>query len=51
MRYKTKETLKVIGITAAVVALIVLSVWWTVGVWDECRETHSVMYCLRVISK
>lgn len=29
---------------------IAASAWWSLGIWDECREAgHSVMYCMRMV--
>lgn len=36
---------------AAVVLLIAFGVALQVSVWNECRETNSFLYCLRIISR
>jgi hypothetical protein len=34
---------------ALFIPLVVASVWWSFSVWSECRQTHSVLYCLRLV--
>lgn len=36
---------------ATVIAAIALAVWWEVSLWNECRETNSFWYCVRVLGK
>jgi hypothetical protein len=36
---------------AAIVALIGLAVAYEVAVWNECLDTNSVLYCMRVLAK
>ena len=43
--------MKEVGITAVVVSFIALAVWLEIGFWNECRETNSFWYCVRVLSK
>ena len=36
----------------AIIALLSISVYFTVSNWNECRDFgHSFMYCMQVISK
>ena len=37
-----------IGIFALMVVLVVL---WNVGVYRECRQDHSISYCVRLVSR
>ena len=30
--------------------VIVFVVWWEIGLWNECRETNSFWYCLRILN-
>lgn len=45
------NNLKIAGLAALMVGLVGLGIWYEVGVWNECRETNSWMYCMRVLSK
>lgn len=41
-----------IGLVGLLVILILAaSVAWEYSVWEECRQTNSFLYCLRVLSK
>jgi hypothetical protein len=40
-----KNVLPIVG-TALVVAL---AIWYEVSMWNECRETNSFFYCMRVL--
>lgn len=32
--------------------VVIGGIWWNVATYNECRESeHSVMYCLRMVSK
>lgn len=52
---KRKYTLKERLIGALYVGLpviaIALAIWWEYGLWNECRETNSFWYCMRVLGK
>lgn len=39
------------GIVIAIVVLIVGAIWWEWSIWQECRLTNSIGYCLRLISR
>jgi hypothetical protein len=42
-----KSALQLIGIAAAVVAVIVFVGWWEMFHWHECRMVgHSRLYCV-----
>ena len=30
--------------------IIVFGIWWEIGLWNECRETSSFWYCLRILN-
>jgi hypothetical protein len=32
-----------------ILALVGLAVWWEVATWQECRQTNSFFYCMRVL--
>ena len=32
-------------------ALVMLSICMAISVWNECRETNSVLYCIKLVSK
>lgn len=55
--FATRKEIKVLEKIAQSVAILLCvtlfigAIAWQVGVWRECRETNSVMYCLRIISK
>lgn len=36
---------------ASTIVLIVVGLWatWNFMLWDECRETNSFTYCVRII--
>ena len=38
-------------LAAAILAALVAGVWMGLLVWDECRLTNSVLYCLRVVMR
>jgi hypothetical protein len=46
-----KETIISITWLVVIVAIISLSVWWNLQVFEECRQTNSFGYCLRLITK
>lgn len=50
-RSRSNDTLTILGAVTALVAVVVLVIWWNVSVWTECRQTNSWMYCVRVLSK
>jgi hypothetical protein len=43
--------LKVIGGAALVLALIGGAIAWEVSIWNECRQTNSFFYCMRVLGR
>ena len=43
----TKNVLGYI-LTALFVALII---WWNISVWDECLDTNTFLYCLKVMGR
>ena len=45
------ENLIIAVVVVSIIAGLVGSVFWTVSVWNECRETHSRMYCWNLISR
>ena len=46
-----KETIISITCLVFVVAIISLSVAWNLQVFEECRQTNSFGYCLRLVTK
>ena len=49
----SKRTAYVVPIACIVFVLALLTAvtWISVSVWQECRETNSFFYCLRLISR
>lgn len=43
--------MKVPMIAIGVLLVFVIGIVCEVQVWNECRETNSFMYCMRVLSK
>jgi hypothetical protein len=46
--------IKAVGmITSAAlfVGLVGFSIWMHVGIWNECRETNSFWYCVKVVGR
>jgi len=43
--------MKTVLIYACLLAVIVTAMWLEMQVWDECRQTNSFWYCMRVLSK
>lgn len=37
-------------VVGAVLAFLALIVWYEVTIWNECRASHSFMYCLHTLS-
>lgn len=46
-----RQTAALSSIVLAVVALIGLGIYWEISVWQECRQTNSWFYCVRVLGK
>ncbi len=46
---KVSEVLTYAVIGLLVVIVIGLSIWSELGIWDECRSDHSLVYCWRVL--
>lgn len=44
------ETTTKIGI-GAVAAILVISGWYEISLWNECRDTNSWYYCIRVLGR
>lgn len=38
-------------IAAAVATLLCLGTVWELKTWNECRNTNSFFYCMRVLGK
>jgi len=38
-------------VIAGFLGFVSLAVLWQVSLWQECRETNSWGYCMRVLSK
>jgi len=48
---KIKNILPIIGIVIVVLAFIFLLGYYEISMWQECRQTNSFMYCMRVLNK
>ena len=35
-------------VTACFLAALI---WWEMSLWDECRQTNSFWYCVRILSR
>lgn len=46
-----KDKIKFYGIILGILAVIALAFLWEVNIWNECRETNSFWYCVRVVSR
>jgi hypothetical protein len=51
LKRDTKDALKLGGIVIAVVAFFAIGIYYEMAVWQECRQTNSWFYCMRVLSK
>jgi hypothetical protein len=51
MKRSTKDKLAVTGYVIVALAIVTLLVSCEVQVWQECRQTNSWLYCMRVLSK
>lgn len=43
--------MKTILVYVGIFAIVLAAVWFEMQVWDECRQTNSFWYCMRVLSK
>lgn len=50
-RVTQMKSLKVVGILALPVAILVGCVLFEVSLWNECRQTNRFFYCLRVLGR
>lgn len=48
---KMTQNFPVIALCAAAAVLLVLGIWWEISIWNECRETNSYMYCVRLMGR
>lgn len=46
-----KDKIIILGMCAVMVLLFGVGIWWTTELWAECRETHSWLWCVKVLSK
>lgn len=46
-----KNAAKVIGLSIIVAALVTAGAHIEISVWDECRASHSWLYCARTLTK
>lgn len=46
-----RQTAALSSIVLAVVALIGIGIYWEISGWQECRQTNSWSYCVRVLGK
>lgn len=51
MKRATSDMLKLIGIVSVVIAFFAIGIYYEMAVWQECRATNSLLYCMRVLSK
>lgn len=35
----------------AIIGVIMLGLWYQATVWQECRETNSFLYCMRLVGR
>lgn len=45
------QSLKLFAIINLVAAVVAGLVYYEVSIWNECRQTNSFLYCVRVVSK
>jgi hypothetical protein len=38
-------------IACFIFVLMLVGIWMEINIWNECRETNSFWYCMRVLSK
>jgi len=43
--------MKVVAIVVGVLMLAAVGIFLEVSVWNECRQTNSWFFCLRMMSK
>ncbi len=48
---KSNDTLNYIIVACVLTGAIALSLYYEYSMWDECRETNSFWYCVRVLGK
>jgi hypothetical protein len=46
-----KAATQLFAILFALVVVFGLGVAWEISLWNECRSTKSVWYCMRVLGK
>ena len=43
--------LKIFGVSALILTAIVGGIYMEVGFWNECRQTGSFFYCMRILGR
>jgi hypothetical protein len=51
MKRSTKDKLTMAASVTLVLAFVALAIGCEINVWQECRQTNSWFYCMRVLSK
>jgi uncharacterized membrane protein YiaA len=45
------KALKLFAIFALVAVIVTGCTWYEISVWNECRQTNSFLYCMRVLGR
>jgi hypothetical protein len=40
-----------VAIILAVITFVGLGIWYEMEMWNECRQTNSLWYCMRILNK
>lgn len=51
MKRSTKDTLTFAALAIVTVGAVCIGIYYEMAMWQECRETNSFWYCMRVLGK